>query len=215
MEDFFRTILVIIVSIFNGFLNLLPFLLFVLYMLFMFVLISLVSFLLIVFIAFAIANIIAKSSYLKLRQKCLYGDYDFVISKGPKLVTWYSFVSKMLPLSNARKIIDALNIFLAISFLSKDNSEKFLYYINRVNKNVDHKEFWISIYYLLQKNVKLAEDHYKNLCESKTPQEDMICFLDAMFLYETGNPEQAREKMNMVHSKLNYKFTQEIAHKII
>lgn len=211
MYEFFRIILVIIASIFNGFLNLLPLFLFILSMLFMLVLI----FLLIAIVTFAVANIIAKSSYLKLRQKCLFGDYDFVISKGPKLITWYSFVSKMLPLSNARKIIDALNIFLAISFLSKDNSEKFLYYINRVNKTVDHKEFWISIYYLLQKNVKLAEDHYKNLCESKTPQEDMICFLDAMFLYETGNPEQAREKMNMVHSKLNYKFTQEIAHKII
>lgn len=211
MYEFFRIILVIIASIFNGFLNLLPLFLFILSMLFMLVLI----FLLIAIVTFAVANIIAKSSYLKLRQKCLFGDYDFVISKGPKLITWYSFVLKMLPLSNTKKIIDNLNIFLAISFLSRDNSEKFFYYINRVNKKVDHKEFWISIYYLLQQNVKLAEVHYKNLCESKTPQEDMICFIDAMFLYETGNPEQAREKINMVHTKLNYKFTQEIAQKII
>ena len=114
-----------------------------------------------------------------------------------------------------KKILDNLNIFLAISFLAKNNNEKFISHIEAIKYKTNFKEQWYTIYYLMQKDVTNASEHYKKLLETRDVQEDAVCFIDSMFLYESGETEKAKQKMEKVYSTLNYKFTKEIAEKII
>lgn len=215
MRDFFEIIFVIIVSIFNSFRSLLPLFSFILSILFIIALVILLIVLFLTIIIFVIVSIITKKSYLKLHKKCLSGDYDIVISKGIKLIKWYKIISKILPFPSIKKILDNLNIFLAISFLAKNNNEKFISHIEAIKYKTNLKEQWYTIYYLMQKDVTTASEHYKKLLETKDVQEDAIYFIDSMFLYESGETEKAKQKMEKVYSTLNYKFTKEIAEKII
>lgn len=166
--------------------------------------------LLFLILVFLVVNLVARGLYMKAYNAYLSGNYDVVISKGKKITTWYFIISKTSPFPSVRRIIDDLNGMLAISFLAKEDNEHFLKYINAIKHKNTFKSFWLCIYYLLQNDVQTAEGYYESL-KKTNEAENMVNYLNAIFLLKRGEIEEARTVMNEVYPKLNVPFARAVA----
>ncbi len=165
--------------------------------------------LLFLILAFWVVNLVARGLYMKAYNAYLSGNYDVVISKGKKITTWYFIISKTSPFPSARRIIDDLNGMLAVSFLAKEDNENFLKHINAIKHKNTFKSFWLCIYYLLQNDVQTAEGYYESL-KKTNEAENMVNYLNAIFLLKRGEIEEARTIMNEVYPKLNVPFSKAV-----
>ena len=161
-------------------------------------------------ITFFIVNLVARGLYMKAYNAYLSGNYDVVISKGKKITTWYYIISKTSPFPSVRRIIDDLNGMLAVSFLAKEDNEKFLKHINAIKRKKAFKSSWLCMYYLLHNDVQTAEGYYESLKETNEA-ETTVNYLNAIFLFKQGEIEQARKTMNEVYPKLNVPFAKAVA----
>ncbi len=169
--------------------------------------------LLILIFIFFIFSLVARGLYMKAYNAYLSGNYDVVISKGKKITKWYYIISKTSPFPNVRRIIDDLNGMLAVSFLAKEDSEKFLKHINAIKHRKAFKSSWLCMYYLLQNDLKTAEGYYESL-KGTNETENMVNYLNAIFLFKQEKIEEARKIMNEVYPKLNVQFAKVIADNI-
>ena len=156
---------------------------------------------------------IAKKTYMKTRNAYLSGNYDDVISNGKKITKWYHVVSKIIPISDARRTIDDLNGMLAISFLSKNDYENFSKHINAVKHNNEFKTSWLCIYYLLQDDIESANNHYTAFPVTNE-NKMMYDYLNALFLYKQGEIEKAKEIIDEVYPNLRVKFAKDIVNNL-
>ncbi len=169
--------------------------------------------LLILIFIFFIVSLVARGLYMKAYNAYLSGNYDVVISKGKKITKWYYIISKTSPFPSVRRIIDDLNGMLAVSFLAKVDNEKFLKHINAVKHRKAFKSSWLCMYYLLQNDLKTAEGYYESLKETNET-ENMVNYLNAIFLFKQGKIEESRKIMNEIYPKLNIQFAKVIADNI-
>lgn len=157
-----------------------------------------------------IVNLIARGLYMKAYNAYLSGNYDVVISKGKKITTWYYIISNISLFPSVRRIIDDLNGMLAVSFLAKENNENFLKHINAIKRKKAFKSSWLCMYYLLRNDVQTAAGYYESLKETNEA-ENMVNYLNAIFLFKCGEVEEARTVMNEVYPKLIVPFAKAVA----
>ncbi len=167
-----------------------------------------------IILAIAIINFFfLRKQWSDILRVCQQGEYDKVIEKAKKMLKIYKMNAKIYDGQNIKVLIENLNLFLAISYLAQSNNEQFIKCINEISDTRNEKQFWLTLYYLLNDNLKDAEKQYQliNACQET---QDLLSFLDGIFLYKKGSIDIAKEKLENVYSKLNYPILREIAHTI-
>ena len=159
----------------------------------------LIIFLIIVCVLIVGGIIFSRIQNTKILKACMYGDYEYAIGRATRRLIK---IQQHKPIGHTIKIVDFLSSCLAISYFSKDDDENFLNNINKINKNRDIQNLWLSLYFLRRDEIDAARTYYSLLSiETKKKYDDL---LEGIILYKTGEKACAIEKLRRVYPNLNY-----------
>lgn len=165
-------------------------------------------------IAFLIISLLLHYREKKVTKSFESGNYSAVLVDGKKLLKTYQGYAKRYKHPNTLSWIEYLHFAMAVSYFSVENYEQFLYHINAFNQNRDIKEFWLSLYYLRQKDFNSFQEHYENIKVSDETLKNRT-YLDSLKLYMDNEYDMAKWKMNEIYENLNHPVLKQIADEVL
>lgn len=161
-----------------------------------------------------IRSIILEVKFRKVCKNLMVGRYDATIELGTNLLYSYQKYNARLSTKQITARIEYLNFSLAVSHFAKSDDAKFLSYINALVTSSDTKEFWLTLYYLQNKDFENAQTHYDRIARDESTYVNRS-FLDAFRAYSTQEIEIAKRKMAEVVDQLKHPILKQIADKML
>ena len=144
-----------------------------------------------------------------MKKLCKSGDYEKSIFLANKLITYYTRSYKLYRVERTKLGIEALHIWLAISYLGLSKYDMFWDHINKVEQQKNLKYCWIGTYYVLQKDVEQVK-FYKEKIKPTEEMKNTLAFLTGVVLCEEGKEIEGKEILSEIFPNLNFELTKQI-----
>lgn len=162
---------------------------------------------------YIVQGIVLNRRCQKIAKAMTVGDYDYVIAKGERVLAIYQTYNKRRSSKSLAQWIEYLNFALGVSYFANQDNDNFLKHITALTASENTKQFWLSLYYIKQNEIEIAQGHY-NQIENNEDTLTSKTFLESMFLYKNGERQEAKEKMQTVIPKLKHKILKQLADEI-
>ena len=140
--------------------------------------------------------------YSKLVKEYNSGKYENVIKKAEKMREQCLVASALARTSQIITKIDSLNLMIAVSYLSKENHDKFLENIQAIKKMEKEKQFWLVLHNLLTDNINQAQIHHALYLNLSKKDDWGNAYLKGMFLFKQGQTIEAFQFFEIVQPKV-------------
>lgn len=173
----------------------------------------LIIFLVVVMVVFVFIALSLSVRGKKIKRAFEFGEYDKVLKDGERLLKTYLNYAKKYKHRNTLAWIEYLHFSLAVSNLALMNWESFLNHINALSQYDDVKNFWLSLYHILQDNLDEASSYYDKIAQTEENATN-ISFLDGLIWFNQGEVDLAENKMKDIYPSLKHPVLKNIANKL-
>ena len=173
----------------------------------------LVIFLVVIMVVFVFIALSLSVRGKKIKRAFESGEYDKVLKDGERLLKTYLNYAKRYKHRNTLAWIEYLHFSLAVSNLALMNWESFLNHINALSQYDDVKNFWLSLYHILQNNLDEARSYYDKIAQTEENATN-ISYLDCLIWFNQGEVDLAENKMSDIQPSLKHPVLKNIANKL-
>ena len=173
----------------------------------------LIIFLVVVMVVFVFIALSLSVRGKKIKRAFEFGEYDKVLKDGERLLKTYLNYAKRYKHRNTLAWIEYLHFSLAVSNLALMNWELFLNHINALSQYDDVKNFWLSLYHILQGDLDEASSYYDKIAQTEENATN-ISFLDCLIWFNQGEVDSAESKMKNIYPSLKHPILKNIANKL-
>ncbi len=154
-------------------------------------------------------GIIKTKQISSMKNLCQSGDYEKSILLANKLITYYTRSYKLYRVKRTKLEIEAIHIWLAISYLGLSKYDMFWDHINKVEQQKNLMYGWIGTYYILQKEIEQVKI-YKEKIEPTEEMKNTLALFNGVVLCEEGKVSEGKEILSEILPNLNFELTKQI-----